>query len=129
VVRAPDMPKGRSAGHQPGKRPLVESNGPPATANAVLHHEATPVAIVRQDSDKRRKARKSRVPAVYASAYAPCAGRHLWGFAYVCPFCKLGHLGRAKTEEEISGPRRSRCGRLVIVRVARVYRGRIRVAA
>jgi len=65
-----------------------------------------------------------RVPVVNASVYAPCEGRYLWAFAYICPLCKLGHLGRAKTEAEISGPRRARCGRLVVIRVARVYRGR-----
>ncbi len=65
-----------------------------------------------------------RFPVVYASAYAPCEGRYRWAFAYICPFCKLGHLGRAKSEAEVSGARRSRCGRLVVIRVARVYRGR-----
>jgi len=66
---------------------------------------------------------------VYASVYEPCEGRSQWAFAYICPWCHLGHLGRAKTETDVTGPRRSRCGRLVVVRAARVYRSRSGAAA
>ena len=55
---------------------------------------------------------------MYAVAFAPCAGRDQWGFTYVCPWCGQGHFGRAKTEADVAGPRRSRCGRLVVIRAA-----------
>ena len=68
--------------------------------------------------------RRRRLPVVHASVFAPCAGRTWWWLSYVCPHCKLGHFGRARTEGQASGPRRTRwCGRLVVVKVARVYRG------
>jgi hypothetical protein len=118
VVLTPHMARGR-----PASRPLrVDSRQ--ATAYEALLQGATSEVIVRQSDEKRRQARRSRVPAVYASVYEPCEGRTLWAFAYICPWCRLGHLGRARTEAEVSGPRRSGCGRLVVVRAARVYRSR-----
>jgi len=119
VVPTPHMTRGR-----PASRPLAELDSLQATADAALLQEATPGVMVRQGDRKRRKARRSRVPVVYASVYEPCEGRTQWAFAYICPWCRLGHLGRARTEAEVSGPRRARCGRLVVVRAARVYRSR-----
>jgi hypothetical protein len=122
VALVPRKARGRPPGHQPENRPLPEVDSRQATTGtAPLRTE--PAVIVRQGDRKRRRARRSRVPIVYASVYAPCEGRLLWAFAYICPWCKLGHLGRAKAEDEVSGPRRSRCGRLVVIRAARVYRG------
>jgi hypothetical protein len=73
----------------------------------------------------RRGGHPGRGPrAAYASVYAPCTGRAWWWIAFICPHCGAGHLGRARTEEQVAGVRRTRCGRLVRVRVARVYRGR-----
>ena len=70
-----------------------------------------------------RKPRRNP-PTVHASVFAPCAGRILWGLTYICPFCGFGHFGRARTEAGVAGRRRTRCcGRLVLVKVARVYRG------
>ena len=129
VVRTSPVTRGRAAGHQPANRPLPEVDSPPATTDAAPLQGATPEAIVRRGTGKRRKARRLRVPVVYASAYAPCEGRHLRAFAYICPWCGLGHLGRARTEAEIAGPRRAGCGRLVLIRVARVCRGRMEAAA
>ena len=62
--------------------------------------------------------------AVHASVYAPCAGRAWWWLACICPQCGAGHLGRARTEDQVPGIRRTRCGHLVRVKAARVYRGR-----
>ena len=70
------------------------------------------------------RSRSSRLPLAHASAFAPCPGRALWAFTYVCPACGFGHLGRAGTEADIAGPRRARCGRRIRIRVARAYRGR-----
>ncbi len=67
--------------------------------------------------------RRRRPRTVHASVYAPCEGRSWWWLAYVCPHCKAGHLGRARTEAQVPGVRRSRCGHLVVVIVARTYRG------
>ena len=43
--------------------------------------------------------------------------------AKLCPYCGAGHLGRARTEAQVPGVRRSRCGHQVVVTVARTYRG------
>lgn len=112
-------PRGR-----PKKSRPLPADSPSATANATVHHEATLDVIVRQGGAKSGQARGSRVPAAFAAVYEPCEGRTQWAFCYICPICKLGHLGRAKTEAEVSGPRRSRCGRLVVIRPARVYRSK-----
>ena len=109
----------RPPGRRPDGRP---ENAPASAADQPLAKGSASAVIVSHRADKRHKAQ--RAPAVYASVYAPCEGRHLWWLAYICPFCKLGHLGRARTEVEVEGPRRSRCGRLVVVRAARVYRSR-----
>lgn len=64
-------------------------------------------------------------PTVYASAFAPCAGRKLWGLTFICAWCGAGQFGRARTEAKLAGTRRTRCcGRLVLVKVARTYPGR-----
>jgi hypothetical protein len=120
------LPRDTTNGRPPGKgsRPKF---APASAADQSLAKGSASAVIVSHRTDKRRKAQ--RAPAVYASVYAPCEGRHLWWLAYICPFCKLGHLGRARTEAEVEGPRRSRCGRMVVVRVARVYRGRTEAAA
>jgi hypothetical protein len=69
------------------------------------------------------EADSSRPPIAFASIYAPCPGRSWWHLAYICPRCGHGHLGRARDEASISGPRKARCGRLVVLIPARVYRG------
>jgi hypothetical protein len=68
--------------------------------------------------------RRSRVLSAHASIYAPCRGRQWWWIAYICPHCGCGHLGRSRTEDEVTGVRKTRCGLRVRVRVARTYRGR-----
>jgi hypothetical protein len=120
VVTPPGMTRGRPPG-RPDSRPTF---APASAADQPQAPGASSAAIVRQAGRKQRKARRLRVPAVYASVYEPCEGRSQWAFAYICPWCHLGHLGRAKTEAEVAGPRRSRCGRPVVVRAARVYRSR-----
>jgi hypothetical protein len=111
-----DGPRAAKPQDRPTFAPASAADQPPAGASSA--------AIVRQAGGKHRKARGPRIPAVFASVYEPCEGRSQWAFAYICPWCHLGHLGRAKTEADVTGPRRSRCGRLVVVRAARVYRNR-----
>ena len=66
---------------------------------------------------------RNRAPAAFASIYAPHPGRSLWWLTYICPWCGHGHLGRARDEAGITGPRKARCGRLVLLVAARTYRG------
>lgn len=61
------------------------------------------------------------IPAAYASAYAPCAGRTQWAYAYQCPRCGGSHLGRNARLDTLGGLRRARCGRLVWIIPARIY--------
>ena len=94
----------------PQSRPNADLITDPASVN---HGEA---AVADRAAGPRRASR-----AVRASVYAPHPGRSWWWLAYICPHCGAGHLGRARTEAEVPGPRRSRCGHLVVVVVARVY--------
>lgn len=64
----------------------------------------------------------TRYPVAFASAFGPCAGRRLWAVSYRCPHCSGHHLGRSADAEELGGVRRARCGRLVWLVIARVYR-------
>ncbi|MBG0818202.1 hypothetical protein [Planomonospora sp. ID82291] len=64
-----------------------------------------------------------RHPVAYASLYAPAGRRRCWWFAYVCCHCGFGHFGRVRDENTVEGVRRSGCGRLVWIIVARTYRG------
>lgn len=88
----------------PARRPPQLPTGP-ATANT--------------DTTNPNRGRAAR-----ASVFAPCPGRSWWWLAYICPWCGLGHLGRARDETQIPGPRKARCGRLVVILAARTYRGR-----
>jgi hypothetical protein len=120
LMPRPEKARGRPPG-RPENRPDEIA---PASANREPPAGPASTRIVSQGGRKRRTARRRESLLVRASVYAPCPRRTLWAFAYVCPWCGLGHLGRARTEDEITGPRRSRCGHLVIVRVGRDYRGR-----
>jgi hypothetical protein len=86
--------------------------------------EAASQEIESVAQSKTRIRRRRTPPNAYASVYAPDATRALWHVAYKCPFCARHHFGRARTEAEVTGVRTSRCGRLVTVVAARVYRDR-----
>jgi hypothetical protein len=62
-----------------------------------------------------------RHPAAFASLYAPAGRRTMWWFTYRCPCCKAGHFARVRERASASGTRRTGCGRLVWVVVARTY--------
>lgn len=102
--------------------PDKQRGGPVVTRNRLNTADTRPAPSVTPGAHNAAGPRGDLRPA-HASVYAPCAGRSHWWLAYVCPWCGHGHLGRARTEGEVPGPRRSRCGRLVLVLVARVYRG------
>ncbi len=82
----------------PGMTPLFDLDEPPASP------------------------RRSRVTRrVYASLYAPGGRRRRWEIVYICPHCLRGHFGFAESVEDAEGRRLSGCGRVVVVKVARVY--------
>ena len=58
------------------------------------------------------------------AVYAASTVRAWWWLAFICPHCGAGHLGRGRTEDQVPGIRRTRCGHPVRVKAARVYRGR-----
>lgn len=64
-----------------------------------------------------------RVPAAYASLFAPCRGRSLWTLAYRCPWCSGTHFGRLREPERAEGMRRTRCGHRVWTVVVRTHGG------
>lgn len=64
-----------------------------------------------------------RHPAAYGSLYAPAGRRTMWWFTFRCPHCGAGHFGRVRDRDAVPGVRRSGCGRLVWVIVARTYPG------
>lgn len=63
-----------------------------------------------------------RRPVTFASLYAPAGRRTMWWLAYRCPHCGAGHFGRVHDQEDARGVRRTGCGRLITVVVARTYR-------
>lgn len=67
---------------------------------------------------------KRKPPVAFASVYAPDDSRAWWHLAFRCPACEGWHFGRTRDESKVTGPRRTRCGRTVIVKAARTYRGR-----
>jgi hypothetical protein len=71
-----------------------------------------------------RQVRRSRhLPTASASLYEPAANRTQWWISLRCPHCGSVHLGRVRAESEAAGPRRTGCGRMVLVVVRRTYRG------
>lgn len=62
-----------------------------------------------------------RYPVAYASLYAPTGQRTRWWAAIRCPHCGGVHLARLRGRSDLPGVRRSGCGRLVWIAVARTY--------
>ena len=62
-----------------------------------------------------------RRPVTFASLYAPAGRRTMWWLAYRCPHCGAGHFGRVHDQEGARGVRRTGCGRLITVVIARTY--------
>lgn len=63
---------------------------------------------------------RRRVPAAYCSLFAPDGRRRRYGIAYACPHCNRHHFGLSWTPN-VDGTRKSGCGRLVRVVIARRY--------
>lgn len=66
---------------------------------------------------------KPSAPVARVSLYASAGRRRYWWVAYICPSCGSGHLGRLASPDAI-GTRRSGCGRMVRIVVARTYPGK-----
>ncbi|MBB6343784.1 hypothetical protein FHU36_000293 [Nonomuraea muscovyensis] len=112
--------------------PPDKQNGPGSTTsqgrNETDAHQTQALsrATVQPETDSRHALSANaldRVPAAFASVYAPAPGRTRWLAVFICPHCRLGHAGYAREAEKIPGMRRSRCGKRVRIVVARVYRG------
>lgn len=98
--------------------PDVENGAPPAKD---ARHSNEPVTTTSTSVVRRRR----RPPNAFASLFAPDGRRQLWMLTYICPHCKAGHRALARSEENAHVLRpRGACGRLVVIRVARTYRGR-----
>jgi hypothetical protein len=65
---------------------------------------------------------RGRLPTAYGAVYGPCPGRSWFALSYRCPVCEGTHFGRSR-ETVASGPRRSRCGAMIWLTIARVHRG------
>lgn len=107
--------------------PPNEKGGPGTTRNPPTHENsastnATNIPKVAEGSPRRYRT-------AYVSLYAPSARRTRWWACYICPFCKLGHFARLRSEADASGVRRSGCGRMVTLVVARTYRRKPKAAA
>jgi hypothetical protein len=97
--------KGRPRVAEPGDR-----------LNAQVTATVTKTSVTRRDDSRR-------VPLARASLFAPDGVRRTrWAITYLCPVCGFGHLGRSR-EAWAGVIRRSACGRLILVVVARTYRG------
>lgn len=105
------MPPNERSRPGQGAAPEVETPGKGIDNNSVGHSAGTVTPL-------------RRYPVAYASLYAPAGRRRMWWFAYVCPRCGAGHFGRVANETAVTGVRRSGCGRLIWLVVARTYRGR-----
>ncbi|OLT12207.1 hypothetical protein BJF79_22755 [Actinomadura sp. CNU-125] len=71
------------------------------------------------------KPNRRRAPRAYASLFAPDGRRRRWMLTYVCPHCGFGHRALARSEQAARMLlTRGACGRLVVIRIARTYRGR-----
>jgi hypothetical protein len=55
---------------------------------------------------------------------APAGRRGMWTMVFHCPLCHRHHVARAKSIESARGKRRAGCGRIVRIRIRRVYDAR-----
>lgn len=55
---------------------------------------------------------------------APPGRRTKWTLVFYCPLCHRRHVGRAESVEAARGKRRAGCGRIVRIRIRRVYDAR-----
>jgi hypothetical protein len=71
----------------------------------------------------RISARKPRRPVhpAYVSLWAPAGRRRLWVYSYKCAECGTYQFGRRRDLASVTEIRRSGCGHLIEVIIARVY--------
>lgn len=74
-----------------------------------------------ENNSIRERTRLVRLPAAFASRFDPYGRRQCYWITYRCPYCSgAGHLGRSR-DRIATGVRRTACGRMVWLVVARVY--------
>jgi hypothetical protein len=115
--------------------PINTRNGPTESPPQPDRHDDSTastapdvVVMLRQDattgplrpSMARRKPQR-KAPPVFVSLYEPIGRRRWWWYAYRCRTCGAYLLGRAASLDQVTGPRRARCGHQVTVNIARVY--------
>lgn len=96
----------------------LEPSRPEGQSSATMLPTSSDTAPARGAADSR-----SGPPRAFASVYAPGGRRTRWAYVYVCPWCRTGHLGRARSMDQALGRHRGSCGRTVWVVVARTYAG------
>jgi hypothetical protein len=94
-----------------GRPPVTSQESGPDAQSATI----TAASVTRGNG-------KARLPTAYGAVYGPCPGRSWFALSYRCPACGGTHFGRGR-ETVASGPRRSRCGAMVWLTIARVHRG------
>ena len=86
---------------------------------SVSGQTALPIILPGLDDTTARKPRRT----AHASLFPPSTTRARWLLTFACPACRSWHHGYADSRETADGPRTAPCGRIVTIRVARVYRG------
>lgn len=66
---------------------------------------------------------RRRTPKAFASQFGPDGLRLFFWVTYRCPHCSASHFGRSPNRIT-TGPRRSRCGRKILLVVTRTYLGK-----
>lgn len=102
--------------------PPDKKEGGPGTTRNPPNHESSASTNATNTPTVARRGGKRRYPRAFVSLYEPTARRTCWWGAYICPHCKMGHFARLRGEADASGVRRSGCGRMVALVVARTYR-------
>lgn len=77
------------------------------------HEEGRPGQSGLPNGDQACGQVASNVPATAPDVFAPAGERRWWWVTYRCPHCGRVHFGRASTLVDLSGVRRSGCGRPV----------------
>jgi hypothetical protein len=115
MARGPDD-RGRPQVVSPGSGPSqVDAHASELDLNDILRRGA---------DEQRRKTRGRKLRVASASLYAPCGIRELWAISLRCPICGGVHLHRVREESQAAGPRRTGCGKRVLVVIRSTYRSR-----
>lgn len=108
------MPPDKKRGRPPG---TTRKNRPTSSVAATA---TITEPMIRQGSDGRQAIRRIAP----ASLFEPDGHRKRWMITFICPACGYGHRALAESEQAARTLRpRGACGRRVVLRIARTYRG------